>query len=283
MAGGSRGASRCPSGESQLTLGPVGADKNGGRAGSPPTTMNMHSPMTVAITRFEDLLALGLQTALEADPSISVVARDVLPSRIGTTLRVHRPRVLVLDVDALRDYSQVRELRIEHPETRLVLLGHGLSSIESAQLLAFGASACLTTGTQVRDLRHAIHLASRGLQLQLLPTSPDTQVREPLLTPREGDVLVLLGRTAPTRRSRLLWASASKPSAHTPAASIASSACPHVERSSRLHERRPLRPLRHLRPNRPASGRDDASPPGRSCAARSVGDPGARRVPPRWH
>jgi DNA-binding NarL/FixJ family response regulator len=107
-------------------------------------------------------------------------------------LRVHRPRVLVLDIGALRDHAQVREITIEHPETRLVLLGHGLSSVESAQLLAFGASACLTTGTEVRDLRHAIHLASRGLQLQLLPSSPAPQIREPLLTPREGDVLVLL-------------------------------------------------------------------------------------------
>jgi DNA-binding NarL/FixJ family response regulator len=154
--------------------------------------MHDHPPITVAITRFEDLLALGLQTALEADPSISVVARDVSPARIENMLRVHRPRVLVLDVGALRAYSQVREMTLEHPETYLVLLGHGLSSVESAQLLAFGASACLTTGTEVRDLRHAIHLASRGLQLQLLPSSPETQVSEPLLTPREGDVLGLL-------------------------------------------------------------------------------------------
>jgi DNA-binding NarL/FixJ family response regulator len=160
------------------------------------SAMHAHSPITVAITRFEDLLALGLQAALEADPSISVVARDVAPARIGSMLRVHRPGVLVLDVGALRDYSQVREIASEHSETHLVLLGHGLSSVESAQLLAFGASACLTTGTQVRDLRNAIHLASRGLQLQLLPVSPDVQVTEPLLTPREGDVLVLLRKNS---------------------------------------------------------------------------------------
>src|ERR1700733_13663141 len=156
------------------------------------STMHAHSPITVAITRFEDLLALGLRTALEADPSISVVAQGVTPARLESMLHAHRPCVLVLDVGGLRDYAQVREIATEHSETHLVLLGQGLSSVESAQLLAFGASACLTTGTEVRDLRHAIHLASRGLQLQLLPTSPDVQVTEPLLTPREGDVLVLL-------------------------------------------------------------------------------------------
>jgi DNA-binding NarL/FixJ family response regulator len=154
--------------------------------------MHAQSPITVAITRFPDLLALGLQTALEADPSISVIARDVAPAQIGNMLRVHRPGVLVLDVGALRDYAQVREITLEHPATHVVLLVHGLSSVESAQLLAFGASVCLTPDIQLRDLRHAIHLASRGLQLQLLPTSPETQANEPLLTPREGEVLALL-------------------------------------------------------------------------------------------
>ena len=99
---------------------------------------------------------------------------------------------MILDVGTLRDYAQVREIRLGHPETCVVLLGHGLSNVESAQLLAFGASACLATDTQVRDLHHAIHLASRGLQLQALPLSVDARAADPLLTGREGDVLGLL-------------------------------------------------------------------------------------------
>jgi DNA-binding NarL/FixJ family response regulator len=154
--------------------------------------MDTHAPITVAVTRFDDLLALGLRSALDADPSVAVVARDIEPARIEVVLRAHRPCVLVLDVGALRDLAQVGELRAEHPGTRLVLLGSGLSNLESAQLLAFGASACLTTGTQVRDLRHAIHLASRGLQLAPMPTEPDVPIRETRLSAREGEVLVLL-------------------------------------------------------------------------------------------
>jgi DNA-binding NarL/FixJ family response regulator len=154
--------------------------------------MHTHSPITVAIARFDDLLALGLQTALEADPSVSIVARDVAPARVANMVRVHRPRVLILDIGSLRDYGEVREITTEYPETRLVLLGQGVSAVESAQLLAFGASACLSANTQVRDLCHAIHLASRGLQLQLIPMSPSVQCTEPLLTAREGEVLSLL-------------------------------------------------------------------------------------------
>jgi DNA-binding NarL/FixJ family response regulator len=157
--------------------------------------MDSRAPITVAITRFEDLLALGLQAALASDPSMSVVATDIVPERIAVMLRAHRPQVLILDLAALRDPAQIRELRNEHPATHLVLIGERLSGVESAQLLAFGASACLGRDTQARDLRHAVHLGSRGLQLQLMPIDPlQTPVREAHLTAREGEVLLLLRR-----------------------------------------------------------------------------------------
>jgi DNA-binding NarL/FixJ family response regulator len=156
--------------------------------------MPARSPITVAIARFEDLLALGLRALLADDPSVSVVARDIAPERIDVVLRAHRPRVLILDVGALRDLAQVRELSVQHPHTRLVLLGDGLSAAESAQLLAFGASAYLAKTTQARDVRHAIHLASRGMQVMPRGAhdSHGAQVGDSLLTQREGDVLFLL-------------------------------------------------------------------------------------------
>jgi DNA-binding NarL/FixJ family response regulator len=155
--------------------------------------MNARQPITVAVTRFEDLLALGLNAALGGDPSVELVVQDIAPAHLDATLRAHRPAVLIADVGTLRDLAQVRELALEHPETRLVLLGNRLSSIESAQLLAFGASACLAFDTETRDLRNAIHLASRGLQLQPMPGGEQhAPGREALLTPREGEVLGLL-------------------------------------------------------------------------------------------
>jgi DNA-binding NarL/FixJ family response regulator len=156
--------------------------------------MHSRSPITVAIARFEDLLALGLQALLADDPSVSIVARDIAYERIPVVLRAHRPQVLILDVGALRDLARVRELSTEHPDTRLVLLGQDVSTAESAQLLAFGASACLAKDTQARDVRNAIHLASRGLQVMPRGTHDDSgaHVRDSLLTQREGDVLGLL-------------------------------------------------------------------------------------------
>jgi DNA-binding NarL/FixJ family response regulator len=156
--------------------------------------MHPRSPITVAIARFEDLLALGLRALLADDLSVSVVAQDIAYDRIGVVLRAHHPDVLILDVGALRDLAMVRELSTEHPHPRLVLLGDRVSSAESAQVLAFGASACLAKDTQARDVRHAIHLASRGLQLMPRGAhdASGAQVRDALLTQREGEVLALL-------------------------------------------------------------------------------------------
>lgn len=155
--------------------------------------MDPLSPITVAIARFEDLIALGLEAALAADPSVSIVARDIMPAHIDAMVRVHHPRVLVLDVGALNYLGQVRELSLAHPGTHLVALGHGLSSADSSQLLAFGASAYLAKGTQTRDLLNAIHLASRGMQLQRMPVGDTAAAGQiALLTTREGDVLTML-------------------------------------------------------------------------------------------
>jgi DNA-binding NarL/FixJ family response regulator len=156
--------------------------------------MDSRQPITVAIARFDDLVALGLRALLAGQPTVSVIAHDVTRERLSVVLRTHRPQVLILDVGMLDHLVDVRELSERHRQTRLVLLGDRLTGIETSQLLAFGASACLSMDTQGRDVLNAIHLASRGLQLAPLgrPDAHGVQIRDSLLTPREGDVLLLL-------------------------------------------------------------------------------------------
>ena len=151
--------------------------------------MDADPSITLAIARFSDLLGLGLLAAIAEDPSVSVVATDIEYSRLGVALQAHRPDGLILDVDEVVDLAMVRQLSVEHPGTRLVLLGDGLSSLEGSQLLALGAGACLDKRAQARDIRHAIHLVSRGLQLM-----PRGLAHAPrgVLTQREGEVLILL-------------------------------------------------------------------------------------------
>ena len=149
------------------------------------------SPITVAVGRFDDLLARGLRGLIEDDPSLALVASDVVPTRLAPLLRSSSPRVAILDANSLASPSEVRELSSRYAETHLLLLADHPSSVECAQLLAFGAAACLAKATQSRDILNAIHLASRGLQL-LPRESPRRGDGSGLLTTRESDVLVQL-------------------------------------------------------------------------------------------
>jgi DNA-binding NarL/FixJ family response regulator len=144
--------------------------------------------ITVALGGFDDLLARGLRGLIEDDPLLELVAEDVSVAQLTVVLRARRPRVAILDAARLRSPADVRNLTSSHPATHLMLLAERPSSVECAQLLAFGASACLAKTTQARDVLNAIHLASRGLQLTprgghgIAPGSG-------LLTAREADVL----------------------------------------------------------------------------------------------
>ena len=150
---------------------------------------------------FDELLVKGLGELLRSDPSLEIVAENVERKRISVVLRAPRPDVAILDRGALEKLAEVRELSLQHPATRLVMLAGGHSSVECAQLLALGASACLARDTQGRDVLSAVHLASRGLQVTPRPAASGraTIGGGELLTRREAEVLPLLqhGRTNP--------------------------------------------------------------------------------------
>jgi DNA-binding NarL/FixJ family response regulator len=157
---------------------------------TPSITMSETTLTTVAVGRFNDLLARGLRGVVEDDPSLELVTADVLPMHLGTMLRTRRPSVAILDAGSLSNPAEVRSLSKAHPGTHLLLLADQPASVECAQMLSFGAAACLAKATQLRDVRNAIHLASRGLQLT--PRHSHGAAGSGLLTARELEVLALL-------------------------------------------------------------------------------------------
>jgi DNA-binding NarL/FixJ family response regulator len=156
--------------------------------------MHAKPPVAVALARFEDLVARGLRALLEEDGSLELVAVDIEHERLPTVLLAHQPDVAILNFGSLESPSEVRWLRATHPGTHLVLLANHPSGAECAQMLAFGASACLGKATQARDVVNAVHLASRGLQLfpQVDSANEGRDEESELLTLREAEVLGML-------------------------------------------------------------------------------------------
>jgi DNA-binding NarL/FixJ family response regulator len=152
-------------------------------------------PATVALARFEDLIARGLTALIDDDPNLEVVADDLADDRLVAVLGRRRPDVALLNYGSLRTPFEVHTLHVAFPATRLVVLASRPTPAEANQMLTFGATACLSKETQARDVLSAIHLASRGLQV--LPRAKAAELSvgpggpEPL-TSREADVLALL-------------------------------------------------------------------------------------------
>jgi DNA-binding NarL/FixJ family response regulator len=158
------------------------------------TTARTGSPVSIALARFEDLIGRGLRALLEEDRHLEIVAADVEQERLARVLAERAPQVALLNFGSLRTPLEVRELSAAHPATHLVVLANRPTPAECNQMLAFGATACLSKETQARDVLSAIHLASRGLHV--LPRTGGGAAVAPqgpeLLTPREATVLDLL-------------------------------------------------------------------------------------------
>jgi DNA-binding NarL/FixJ family response regulator len=75
------------------------------------------------------------------------------------------PNVAILNFGSLTSTAELRELHRRFPKTRPLVLANRPTALEARQLLAFGATACLSKSSEARDELHAIHLASRGLHV----------------------------------------------------------------------------------------------------------------------
>ncbi|MGN6187594.1 MAG: LuxR C-terminal-related transcriptional regulator [Conexibacter sp.] len=154
-----------------------------------------HARVGVVVARFEDLIDRGVRALIEEDEHIELLAAGVPHERLPAAIAHHRPQVALLNYGSLRTPLEVRELVGTHPQTHLIVLANRPSPQECSQMLAFGATACLSKETQARDVLSAIHLASRGLQV-LRRTAGEAAAPPPsgpeLLTPREASVLDLL-------------------------------------------------------------------------------------------
>ena len=157
--------------------------------------MSASNPVTVLIARFEDLVARGLRALIDDEETIALVGADIPHELLPAALDRVVPQVAIVNFGSLSSPAEVHELHSAHPQTRLIVLANHPSPSECNQMLAFGATACLSKETQARDILNAVHLASRGLHVLPKTAREFGLTRMPgpeLLTPREADVLELL-------------------------------------------------------------------------------------------
>ena len=157
--------------------------------------MEARKPVRLAVAQFEDLVARGLRALVAEDVNVKLIADEVPHEQLEKLIAREAPDVALLNFGSLGSPNDVRTLHSLHPETRLLVLANRPSPAECNQMLAFGATACLSKETQARDILSAVHLASRGLHVLPKTAREFGMTRMPgpeLLTPREADVLELL-------------------------------------------------------------------------------------------
>jgi DNA-binding NarL/FixJ family response regulator len=155
--------------------------------------MAQREPITIVLGEFEDLIARGLRGLLEEEGNFEIVAAGVDLDAMASMFAEHAPKLAILNFGSLRSPIEVNHLHQAHPDTRMLILASRPTAAECNQMLAFGATACLSKETEARDILTAVHLASRGLHV--LPKNgagPTAPMGPELLTPREADVLELL-------------------------------------------------------------------------------------------
>jgi DNA-binding NarL/FixJ family response regulator len=150
-------------------------------------------PITLAVAQFEDIVNRGLQSLIECDPHLRLVATDVPPEEMAQTLQREEPDVAILNFAALSSPAELRDLHACVPQVRLMVMANNPSTAECRQMIGFGATACLAKNTEARDVLHTIYLASRGMHVLSSDADAAYEPAGPTpLTRREADVLELL-------------------------------------------------------------------------------------------
>ena len=147
----------------------------------------------VAVAQFEDIIARGLRGLIDEEESVQLVADGIEHDRLPEVLGSEKPDVAIVNFGSLANAAELRKLHRRFPETRLIVLANRPTTSESRQMLAFGATACLSKSSEARDILHAIHLASRGLHVlpSIQPSAAPAHGPD-ILTPREAEVMELL-------------------------------------------------------------------------------------------
>ena len=171
----------------------------------------MADPIRVLIVDDHGVVREGLRTFLELQDGIEVAGEAADGEEAIREAERLRPDVVLMDlVMPRRDgVAAMRELRERVPATRVVVLTSFLDDERLLPAIRAGAAGYLLKNVRPRELARAVRLAAQGEALidptvaARLVDSLGDEGGEPGLTPREREVLDLIGRGSANKRIAL--------------------------------------------------------------------------------
>ena len=176
--------------------------------------MSSGATITVVVVDDQELVRAGLRALVDRTPGMTVVGEAADGMQALTTVRVHRPDVVLMDIrmPQLDGIAATRRICSDPTlvATRVVVLTTVDSEDDVVAALRAGAAGFVTKDSEPEVLRAGIRTVAGGESLlspsvtttvirsvvhaQQLEPDPQAQSRVATLTGREHDVLLLVAR-----------------------------------------------------------------------------------------